>query len=82
MELKVITLCVKALWDCTTPSNMLVGIQSESQESPLHERRNYIFVTFVSLSTVAQGSFDGAMGLVGFHSSDVGSIRKSFHFTC
>lgn len=39
-------------------------------------------MTFISLSTVAQRSFGGAMGLVGFHSSDVASIRKDFHFTC
>ena len=61
---------------------MPVGIGSGSQESPLLERRNYIFVTFISLSSVAQGSFGGAVGLVGFHGSDVGSIRKDFHFTC
>ena len=61
---------------------MAVGIESGSQESPLVERRNYIFVTFISLSSIAQGSFGGAVGLVGFHSSDAGSIRKDFHFTC
>lgn len=61
---------------------MPVGIESGSQESPLLERRNYIFATFISLSSIAQGLFGGAVGFDGFHGSDVGSIRKDFHFTC
>lgn len=39
-------------------------------------------MTFISLSSIAKGSFGSAKRLVGFHSTDVGSIMKDFHFTC
>lgn len=44
---------------------MWVGIKSWSQESPFAERRNYIFVTFISLSSIAQGLF--SVRAVDFH---------------
>lgn len=54
---------------------MWVGIKSRCQESPLTERRNYIFVTFISLSGMAQGSF--AVRTVGFHRQWVRQKRLS-----